>query len=237
MRSFLIFGMFAASLAAAGEPDYSEVRELTENASGASQFSIDTGAGSLSIEGVDGLDAIEVTATVGMDGVKDEEKAREIVEKNLELKLERRGDRVYLTTDFDHGLWGMGREAWVKLEIRMPSALDLYVDDGSGSIQINNVRASVKVDDGSGSIKIRGVGALEIDDGSGSIQVEDADGDVDIIDGSGSIRVTNVKGSVIVDDGSGSITVEDVTEDVRIEDAGSGSVNVANVAGSVETDG
>jgi hypothetical protein len=186
--------------------------------------------------GVDGLDSVDVTATIGVDGIRNEEKAQAFVEKNLELKLERRGDRVVLTTDWDNGMWGMGREAWVKLEVRMPSNLALDVDDGSGSIDIENVLATVRVDDGSGSLKVRSVGPLFIDDGSGSIVVENVTGDVDVIDGSGSISVTGVTGSVTIDDGSGSISVRDVQQDVIIEDAGSGSVKVANVAGTVETD-
>ena len=236
MRSYLILGLFAASFASAGEPDYSEVRELSADAGGAGEFVIDTGAGSLTVVGVDGLDAVNVTATIGLDGIRDEDKARAYIEKRLELTLERRGDRVELVTDFDNGTWGMGRKAWVRLEIRMPSDLALDIDDGSGSIDIENVRATVRVDDGSGSIKVRDVGPLFIDDGSGSITAENVAGDVDIIDGSGSIKVTGVTGSVTIDDGSGSITVRDVEQDVIIEDAGSGGVSVANVAGRVETE-
>jgi len=236
MCRMMILGLFAINLAYAGEPDYVEVRELEADAGGASLLMIDTGAGSLRVEGVDGLDAVEVRATIGIDGIRDEEKARELIAKRLTLTLERRGDRIELVTDFDQGLWGTGRNAWIELDVRMPPTVPLSVDDGSGSIQVDNVRAAVRVDDGSGSIKVRSVGPLEIDDGSGSIVAEDIAGDVDIIDGSGSIHVAGVAGSVTVDDGSGSITVRDVEGDVRIEDAGSGGVNISNVSGIVETD-
>ena len=237
MRTIIILSLFAASLAAAGEPDYSEVRELSAQAGGASELRIDTGSGSLNIVGVDGLDTVEVVATINIDKIRDQDKAREIIEKYLVLTLERSGDRVELVTDFEKGMWRSDRGANLELEVRMPAELALAVDDGSGSITIENVRAAVSVDDGSGSIKIRSVGPLRIDDGSGSIVAEDVDGDVDIIDGSGSIKVARVTGTVTIDDGSGSINVRDVERDLKIEDAGSGSVTVSNVAGNVETDG
>ncbi len=237
MRTIIILSLFAVSLAGAREPDYTEERELNTPVNGASEFRIDAGAGSLAVTGVDGLDSVEVMATIGVDGVRNDDKARELLEKRLTLELKRRGDTVVLVSDFDGGMWRGGREAWVQLVVRMPSDLALSVDDGSGSINIDNVRAAVRIDDGSGSIKIRTVGSLEIDDGSGSIVAEDVTGDVDIIDGSGSITVAGVTGSVTIDDGSGSINVSDVQENLKIEDAGSGSVNIKNVAGSVETDG
>lgn len=236
MRTFIILGLFAASLAAAGEPDYTEQRELSAQVGGAGELWIDSGAGSLTVTGVDGLDSVEVTATIGVDKVRNDDQARDLLDKHLKLELERRGDRVVLVSDFKGGMWRGNREAWVQLEVRTPAGLALTVDDGSGSITIDNVRAAVRVDDGSGSIKIRNVGPLEIDDGSGSIVAEDVSGDVDIVDGSGSITVAGVSGTVTIDDGSGSINVRDVQQDLKIEDAGSGSVNIKNVQGSVETD-
>ena len=237
MRTIIILSLFAISLAYADQPDYTEVRELSAQSDGASQLRIDTGSGSLTVEGVDGLDRVDVVATVDVYRMKDQEKARELVEQYLELRLERRGDRVELVSDFDRGIWKRGRDTSLELVVRMPAEMALDIDDGSGSIRIDNVRARVRVDDGSGSIKIRSVGPLEIDDGSGSIVAEDIEGDVDIIDGSGSITVGGVAGTVTIDDGSGSINVSDVTRNLIIEDAGSGSVNVSNVQGTVETDG
>ncbi|MEO1202527.1 MAG: hypothetical protein AAFX10_07460, partial [Pseudomonadota bacterium] len=166
MRTIIILSLFAASLTVAGEPDYTEVRDLSAQVGGASDFRIDAGAGSLAVTGVEGLDSVEVTATIGVDNVRDDDKARDLIEKHLKLELERRGNKVVLISDFEGGMWRGNREAWVQLVVRMPADLELYIDDGSGSITIDNVSAAVRVDDGSGSIKIRNVGPLEIDDGS-----------------------------------------------------------------------
>ena len=235
---FVVLGMFAVSFAwADGHSDYSrgysEVRDLRLEADGLDGFSIDAGAGSLEVRGVDGADSITVTATIQLEE-RNEAKARELIEERAVLTLERSGSTGELVAKFDGGWWG-GSGA-IALEISVPRGLDLYVEDRSGSMKILRTGGDVAIDDGSGSIIVEGVGAVIIDDGSGSISVEDANGDVRIVDGSGSIRVRGVQGSVTVDDGSGSINVSDVEMDVIIEDDGSGGLNVSDVRGRVEAD-
>ena len=234
MRSFIVMAMFTASLAHAGWNDYEEVRELDIEAAGASEFFIDAGAGSMTVTGDGDTDEIQVTATIFVD-TNDDEKAERIIADRLTLSLERDGDRIELKSYFEDGMWG-NSSGGVKLEVVMPQGLALRVDDGSGSIVIEDTEGDVEVDDGSGSLKIYNAGSVEVDDGSGSIVIEGATGDISIIDGSGSITVSEVGGSVTVDDGSGSINIDDVEKDVIIEDAGSGGLNVRNVRGTVESD-
>jgi DUF4097 and DUF4098 domain-containing protein YvlB len=232
MRSFIVMAMFTASLAHAGWSDYEEVRVLEVDATGVSDFFIDAGAGSMTVNGDAGASTIQVTATIQVDE-DEEDKAREIIANSLTLSLERNGDRIVLKSFFDGGHWG-GNDGSVKLEVLMPAGIPLRVDDGSGSITIEDVYSNVEIDDGSGSLKIYNAGAIKIDDGSGSIHIENASGDVDIIDGSGSITVSGVGGSVTIDDGSGSINVRDVEKDLIILEDGSGGLSVSNVRGSVE---
>lgn len=234
MRSFIVMAMFAASLAHAGWTDYEEVRELDVDASGASEFFIDAGAGSLTVVGNGNTSDIQVTATIHVD-TSDDARAQEIIGERLTLSLDRDGDRIELKSYFEDGMWGNG-SGGIKLEVVMPQGLALRVDDGSGSIVIEDTEGDVEVEDGSGSLKIFNAGSIDIDDGSGSILVEGASGDVSIIDGSGSITVSEVGGSVTIDDGSGSINIDDVEKDVIIEEDGSGGLNVRNVRGQVESD-
>ncbi|MDH3665093.1 MAG: DUF4097 domain-containing protein [Alphaproteobacteria bacterium] len=234
MRSFVVMAMFTASLAHAGWNDYEEVRELNVDAAGASEFVIDAGAGSMVVTGDGNASEIEVTATIQVD-TGDDKKAQEIIADRLTLTLDRNGDSVILKSYFDGGMWGNSSGS-VKLEVVMPQGISLQVDDGSGSIVIEDTEGDVEVEDGSGSLKVFNAGNVEIDDGSGSIEVEGATGDISIIDGSGSITVSEVGGSVTIDDGSGSINIDDVAKDVIIEDDGSGGLNVSNVRGKVESD-
>ena len=234
MRSFIVMAMFSASLAHASWSEYEEVRNLEVDAGGVSEFFIDAGAGSLTVNGDAGAKSIEVTATIQVN-TGDEEKALKAIAKRLTLTLDQNGDRATLKSFFDNGMWG-GTDGSVKLEITMPTGIALRIDDGSGSIVIENVEADVEIEDGSGSIKILNVGAVDIDDGSGSIDIHNANGDVVIVDGSGSIKVNAVNGSVTIDDGSGSINVKDIENDLIIEEDGSGGVTVSDVRGNVELD-
>ena len=88
-----------------------------------------------------------------------------------------------------------------ELEIRNVRG-DVWVRDGSGEIRIRDVTGSLVVDDdGSGEINADGIrGSVRVvEDGSGSIHVGDVGGDFIVEhDGSGSISFDNVKGSVRV---------------------------------------
>lgn len=229
--AILIVAVFSSGVALAG--DYSEVREFAVDAGGATRLVIDAGQGSLRVRGEPGIDQVSVAATITVPDAS-ESKARKSIERNLRLSLERGGDTVRLDSYFDQRLWS--KEGWIDLEVRMPSAMALRVDDGSGSIDIADIDGDIDIDDGSGSIDISNVGNVDIDDGSGSIVVTGSRGDVFVEDGSGSIDVRRIEGSVTIDDGSGGIRVGDVSGDLVVIDAGSGGLDFDNVRGRIEVE-
>lgn len=234
MRGFIVMAMFVVSLAQADSGKYTEVRDLTLQSAGLTEFVIDAGAGSLVVTGVDGTGDIMVTATIIIED-EDENDAQKLIEKRLDLQLERVGDRAVLESGFDSA-WHWDGNATINLDVRMPAGIALRVNDGSGSTTITDVTGDVLVDDGSGSLLVTNAGSVTVDDGSGSIRVSDASGDVYINDGSGTIEIQGVGGSVRIDDGSGHIRVDDVEKDLIIEDDGSGGLTYTNVRGSVVQD-
>lgn len=229
---------------------------LTLDASGLEALRVDCGAGYLKIQGVDGLERIEVSAILNVDDIDDDELA-EYKKEYVTLKLVKSSDRAELTAAIDEGfslstLFGHSQNARIDLDVRVPRRLALVVDDGSGSITIRDchgdleiadgsgdirldtVRGRTDIEDGSGSIVMAGIGGtLKIEDGSGDIELQDAGGDVVIDDGSGDMLLTRVLGSVTIDDGSGDIEIDGVEKDVTIEEAGSGGVSIRNVKGKV----
>ncbi len=234
MRLLAISILTLAAPAAAdwNDFDYLEDRELSLDAGSVGTLRIDAGAGSLEVRGQPGASAIEVDATIMIEGAKGDS-AKAFIESNMELGLERDGDRAVLIADFDGGMGFGNKSGRIKLEVTVPEGMALDVDDGSGSITIRRTMSSVRIDDGSGSIEIADVGDVELDDGSGSISVANASGGVRITDGSGSIKVRAVGGDVYIDDGSGSIDVRDVQGSFTVTDDGSGSINYDNVMGAV----
>jgi hypothetical protein len=225
--------MFAASLAHAAWSDHEEARDLSLDATGLDTLRVEAGAGSLEISGVPGTDRIVVVAIVTVPGA-DAAEAATLMEEEMVLSLERRGDRAELKGYFESdGNW-FGDSPSIRLEVRIPARMSLDVEDRSGSIKIRDVTGDVVLDDGSGSISLAEIGgSIRLKDGSGSIDILGAGGDVDVVDGSGSIRLRRVTGSAKIEDGSGSIDVAEVSGDVSIPEAGSGSVDVREVQGRV----
>lgn len=243
-----VFFLCATSLFA-----YKEVKELSLSIQGIEKLEIDCGSGFLKVYGQEGLKEIRVEAEIILEG-KSEKSAEEFLEKYLKLSLKKRGSRAVLTSGFEsyRSLFSFGNKV-INLTVNMPKDMNLDVDDGSGSIIVNDIAGDVNVDDGSGSMEIMNIkGNLEVDDGSGEIDVEEINGnvsvddgsgeisvkgvsgDVSVNDGSGSMTIRNIGGSVTVRDGSGSITIDGVEKDVYIPSDGSGSVRVNNVKGKVK---
>ena len=228
------------------------IKQLSLDARRIEKFDVDCGAGFLKIYGETNRDEIEVEAEIILDGMS-ERKAEDYMRNRVRLSLEKRGDTAYLIADIDSKFslfsWG-SRE--INLTVRIPSKLATQVEDGSGSIWIDNIHNNIEVDDGSGNMMIRKIighvriddgsgeiecmdieGDVEIDDGSGEISLEMIGGLVDIEDGSGSIRVDDTVGDVTIQDGSGAIIIDRVQRDVIIQSAGSGGVDISRVEGRV----
>lgn len=227
----LISILALSSLAFSAQVD----KSLKLPASGIQKLSVDAGAGSLKIDGVEGLSSIEVEAEIVVRGIGDR-KLDDFLKDHLRLSLEEIDGEAVLKGHFEFsGIVLFSPETAVNLTVRVPKAMNLYVDDGSGWLTVDNIKGEVRIDDGSGELSVENIeGDLIIDDGSGEIDVRNITGDVRIDDGSGSMTVERVGGSVTVDDGSGSISIDDVAQDVVFRSTGSGSVHTRNVRGRVD---
>jgi hypothetical protein len=234
MRSLVVMAMFASSLTYATWNGYTETRDLSLAASGVDILEIDAGAGNILVSGVVGGDQILVKAVIRVPD--DEDDAREYIASDLVLKLEKKRKKAILDAYFEQNGWHNRDSAGVDLEVSVPQGLRLFIDDGSGPIRIEAVRADIEIDDGSGSNEISDAKSVVIDDGSGPISIVNVSGDVEVEDGSGDITVRSVGGTVTIDDGSGGIDVRDVEQDLDIVDDGSGSVRIADVRGTVSRD-
>jgi hypothetical protein len=236
LQTLVMLIMFAANLVHAAWTDYEEKRDLSLDAEGIETLQIEAGAGGLDVTGVAGSTKIVVAALIRVPDA-DADEARQIIREDLVLGLERDGRNADLKALFENRSWSFGDSPSISLDVRVPEGMSLDIEDGSGPVEVRNVRGDIKLDDGSGPIVMTDAGGqLHIRDGSGSIVVKGAGGDLEIVDGSGSINVAGVQGSVTVEDGSGSIDVSDVSGDMLVVDDGSGSVNYSGIAGRVQTD-
>jgi DUF4097 and DUF4098 domain-containing protein YvlB len=228
---FLLF--FSITSCVLGSSDYKKEKTLTLSARGISKLDVNCGSGVLIIRGTN-TDEIKVEVTIKIRNVNDD-RAKEIIEDDLELDLDKRGSTARLISKYRRGI-SIFRNVQVTVDLRVtvPEEIDLIIDDGSGSMEIEDIKGEVRIDDGSGSMDIQNItGDLEIEDGSGDIDIDHIKGDVDIDDSSGSMDVRDIDGSVVVSDGSGSIRITDVENDVTIRDDGSGGVSIRRVKGKV----
>jgi DUF4097 and DUF4098 domain-containing protein YvlB len=236
-KTTLFVLLFIAGLAAIHAAQSRET--LTLSAADLKTLRIDCGAGYLKVQGIDGLERIEVSAVLDVRGFAEEELAA-FKKEFVTLKLEKIAGQAELTATIESGfslaaLFGGSHDARIDLDIRVPRRLALAIDDGSGDLDIRDSDGNLSLDDGSGDIRLDNIkGQVEIEDGSGDIELNDAGSDVDIDDGSGQINLNRVLGAVIVDDGSGDIVIDGVEKDVTIDEAGSGSVEIRNVKGNVK---
>ena len=209
-----------------------EKKELELPTVGISLLRIQSGAGSLIVKGIEGLDKIEVTADIL---VQDLEAAdlESYFENNILLDLKKRGNKAVLLAEFLRSSRFKPNEAKIDLFVRVPRKMNLRIDDGSGPLLVSGFDGNVEIDDGSGSINIREItGKVRIGDGSGPMTVETIKGDVDVRDGSGSIAINTVVGNVSVFDASGGMTIQDIDGYVKVSD-GSGSIAIHDVTKNV----
>ncbi len=225
----------AISAPALAEDDcqHSAPRSITVDSAGIDVVKITARAGSLRVRG-GSSGPIRVTGTACASDRDDL--------ANIRLRSTRSGSALTIEAEIpetDGGFFFDHEYASLDFEVDVPAGMAVEINDGSGSIEVEDV-GRLAIRDGSGSIEVeRTRGPVSITDGSGSISVEGAGGEVRITDGSGSISIEEARGVVIESDGSGSIDIRHVDGNVLIEQDGSGSIDVSRISGwfTVERDG
>lgn len=201
-------------------------KSLALNSEQLKMLEVDAGAGGVTIKGVADANEIEVQANVYTNKDYD-----------YILTLDKVGSRAVLVAKHKStsGFWN-GDSPRIDIVVSVPQHLSLEIDDGSGTISINNINNLVDIDDGSGDIYVKNInGDLIIEDGSGEINIKNVSGDIDIDDGSGELFVKDVGGSVNIEDGSGDLTLHHIGGKVTIDD-GSGGIDVTDVGGLTITE-
>ena len=226
--SLLILGT-----AAGAEEDcrYSAPRNADIDAAGLHSLLLRLGSSDLEIRGAPGLTRIEVRGTACA--------SKQEWLKDLQVHTDRSGDQAIVDTEHHtstsiFNLFG-DTYAYLKLQVRVPQALAVKIDSGSGDMQANGL-ASLDVETGSGDLVADGIaGALTLQLGSGDVRA-DRVGSVELRGtGSGDVRVSGVQGDVRADhSGSGDLDFSDVRGSVRVGSTGSGDVSFTDIGRDAE---
>ena len=134
MRIVTALALLALAGAAPAAETWGERRDLALDTDGLTALRADVGAGSLTLTGGPEGSRIEVEATLWIeDHPRDLEETRRTLERYVEIRLERDGDRALLVTRTRDP--GLGYSLpHVDLVVRAPSDLDLDIVDRSGYI-------------------------------------------------------------------------------------------------------
>lgn len=114
----------------------------------------------------------------------------------------------------------------IDLEITVPQDCDVQVTNGSGKINVQEVRGEMKIRTGSGSIEAHTLeGQITLATGSGRVNLINLAGRADIVTGSGSVHAQQLRGETRLKTGSGSVYLEEVSGRMQLK-TGSGRVQV-----------
>lgn len=243
LRILVLSGLLLPAMAAADshntfqqELDVPDALHL-DVSTGAGSIDIDTGpAGSVSVIG-----KIKVNRRGLFRRGGDAEEIIQYVVENPPVELS--GDKLVIGKIEDSGI---RRRVNISYTIVVPADTAVKAKTGSGSIDVDDVAASVEVHAGSGRLRLSNIGGpVTAKSGSGSIRAEGvagafngstgsgsiymsqtAPGDVRVSTGSGGMELTGVAGALKASAGSGRIRIDGRQEGDWKVDAGSGSVRI-----------
>ena len=217
-----------ASPTSSSRADLHTQKELYLDADMLKMLTVETGSGSLTILGEDGLKEIRATADIYTDKKHPE---------SYQLSLTKSGStaKFFAENSRTSGFW-VGNSPHIDVVLHVPASLIMDIDDGSGEIIIENIQNLLTIKDGSGDITVKNIGNdVSIDDNSGGIYISQVNGSLDITDGSGELLIKDIHGNLTLDDSSGAIEVINITGNAKITD-GSGELTVNKVSGMVTID-
>lgn len=228
----VIFALLALPMAAvATDCHYSAPREANVDAVGLRNLLLKIGAADLDIQGVPGSRQIEVRGTACASDAA--------LLKDLQINARRNGAGAAVVVTDDRtfqtgGLFGSSY-AYLKLQVRVPSALTVGVESGSGDVTAQQL-ASLDYTTGSGDLTASGIaGVLALQLGSGDVDARQV-GSVDLRGtGSGDVKVDGVSGDARTGrSGSGDLHFSHVGGSVSVGATGSGDILLSHVARNVE---
>jgi Putative adhesin len=153
-----------------------------------------------------------------------------VTPENMRMGYELQDNMLHISTQLKWNMFQFGLRS-IDLEITVPEACDVQVNNGSGRITANGLHGNIQLKTGSGRIEVGDLrGNVALNTGSGSISGGAVSGQLALTTGSGRIELLRsaMEGTSRIKTGSGSITF-DGTLDPRGNyelKTGSGSVQV-----------
>lgn len=216
-----------AGTASAADCPYSKPVKAWVNGAGLQSLSLRLGSADLAITGVAGQTAVEVSGTACATS-----KAQLA---GMTLTATRNGSSATVVAEnHGRGLGSLFAHAGMRLTARVPAALAVAIDSGSGDVNAAGL-ASLDFHSGSGDLVAHDIaGKLGLQLGSADVRAQRVGSVALGSTGSGDVTVTGVAHDVVAGhSGSGDLAFSDVKGNVSVDSTGSGDVTLASIGGNV----
>jgi len=220
----------------ASSESYSEARELSLPSAGIETFEVNSGINEISVVNASG-GTIKVTAEIDIN--LSEGKGKELLEKNFQFELTKRGSRASFTGLYDGSFFDhfQGIEEFIYVTVHVPAGIDLDIRSAGGNLYLGNMKNGVTVSESEGDVVAEDLqGQVKIVNGKGEVRGNRITGDIEVYDDAGLIELMECKGSVFLEDGNGSITVKKLSGDLEVVDKGD-EIRLETVSGDVSITG
>ena len=212
-----------------GQPcPFSRRDTIAFDASHLTQLSIDVPAGSIVITGSVEGDSVRI------DGVHCA--PSKAIDTSLRLAVGHQGAEASIKEQVPRQLFSQtqGSSALINLAIRMPQRLALRIENGIGTVKLQDV-GSVWLHDALDDARITGVqGDVDVQSGPGNLEISSVGGGVHVRKSVGFIRIAHVDGVVDIGrDHAGNVDIRDVKGSVNIQEGQKGDVSVSNIGGDL----
>jgi hypothetical protein len=184
---------------------------------------VSTSGGSIQVEGGNSSQVkVEMYVKSNRHG---EDKIREILEEDYEIRIEKNGSRVEAVAKREGSGWSWNGIS-ISFVIYTPKDFACDLNTSGGSLKISGVSGrSHELKTSGGSITAEEMsGILEANTSGGSITISDYNGDIDAKTSGGSIKLEDIVGDLEVTTSGGGIRINDVQGSVYATTSG-GSIN------------
>jgi hypothetical protein len=165
---------------------------------------VDTSNGAVTVQGVEGIEAVSVTVTLRSKG-ETLEVAQDRVDR-IVYHAEQLGNRIILRYLASEQEDAVRRYSGVDFDVLVPMDTRIDVDTSNGAISVEDIRGTIRLETSNGAIDVYDAsGALTADTSNGRIEVVGFVGELLLETSNGEMWLEQVAGTVNAETSNGSV--------------------------------
>jgi DUF4097 and DUF4098 domain-containing protein YvlB len=159
---------------------------------------VDTSNGGVTVQGVEGIEAVSVTITLRSKGETLEE-AQDRVDR-IVYHVEQSGNRITARYRASEQEADVRRYSGVDFDVLVPVETRVEVETSNGAITVEDVDGTIRLDTSNG--------AIDVYDSSGSVNADTSNGRIEVVRFVGDLQLDTSNGEVWIEAVTGSVDAE-----------------------------